>query len=207
MDYTPKEYPVFRRMDENLIAGISGKTLLLTLAAAALGVAIYAGLGLITVEAPAEIGYAESAEMLSELEQMRDALRYEELLALAEDAQTPEELDAIRLELGVLSHSTLKGLGEEDIAFLASEAKGAGLAPGSTSEQIDLLLPATQMVSEPAISSYHRLIVALLPAVLTIALRFEANGASLLRHVRNASDYKRSQKEYFYRSRTGEIPS
>lgn len=196
--YKPVEYPVFRRMDENLIAGISGKTALLALAAAALGFVLYAALGLITITQPQEVGYAQRSDQVAELERMRDAMRYieaEELLAeLGDDG-------ALELEMGVLASSTLAGLDHADIEGLAKAGEEAGLSPDMTVEDISALVPATIEAAVPALGAYERFVISALPAIAVVALRYEANGVSLLRAMGNRLAYDRSQKSYFYRSR------
>ena len=194
--YKPVEYPVFRRMDENLIAGISGKTALLTLIAAAFGVFLYAALGLITVTQAQELGFAERSERAAELEQMRDAMRYLEAEALLTEVG---EDGALELEMSVLASSTLSGLDHAGIEGLARSGSEAGLRPDMGAEDILALVPATSDVATPALGAYERIVVSALPAIAVVALRYEANGVSVLRAMGNRLAYSRSQKSYFYR--------
>lgn len=195
--YKPVEYPVFRRMDENLIAGISGKTVLLALVAAAFGFFLYAALGLITTAQPQEVGYAERSERIAECERMRDAMRYLEAEGLL--AEVGED-GALELEMGVLISSTLAGLDRAGIEALAQAGEEAGLSPDMTPEDISALVPATIEAAVPALGAYERLVLSALPAIAVVALRYEANGVSPLRALRNRIEYNRSQKSYFYRS-------
>lgn len=198
MEYKPVEYPVFRRMDGNVIAGISGRTALLAAAAALLGVVLYAALGLVTVTEEREAGYAEAAAVAAEYEQMRDASRFMEIAgALA----TPELAGDAELELEaeMLLAGTLRGLDVEDVAAIAEEAREAGVTADMGAGELEGLMPLVGVEEVPALSGYCRLVVALVPLILTVALNYEANGVSAIRKIRNHRDYGRSQREYFYR--------
>lgn len=194
--YKPVEYPVFRRMDENLIAGISAKTVLFTLIAAAFGVFLYVALGSITTTQPQEVGYAQRSGRLVELERMRDAMRYleaEELLAeVGEDG-------ALELEMSVLATSTLSGLDHAGIEGLAQAGSEAGLGPDMGADDIAALVPEIADVTVAALSAYERIVISALPAIAVVALRYEANGVSILRAIGNRLAFNRSQKSYFYR--------
>lgn len=198
--YKPVEYPVFRRMDENLIAGISGKTVFLALVAVALGFFLYTALGLITTTQFQEIGFAEHSEQIVELERMRDAMRYLEAEELLEEIG---EDGALELEMSVLASSTLAGLDHAGIESLAQMGEGAGLSPNLEAEAIAALVPATAEVAVPALGAYERIVISALPAIAVVALRYEANGVSPLRAMKNRLEYNRSQKSYFYRSQGG----
>lgn len=194
--YKPVEYPVFRRMDENLIAGISAKTVLFTLIAAAFGVFLYVALGSITTTQPQEVGYAQRSGRIVELERMRDAMRYleaEKLLAeVGEDG-------TLELEMSVLATSTLSGLDHAGIEGLAQEGSEAGLGPDMGADDIAALVPETADVAVAALSAYERIVISALPAIAVVALRYEANGVSILRAIGNRLAFNRSQKSYFYR--------
>lgn len=191
--YKPVEYPVFRRMDGNLIPGVSGLTVALALVAAAAGFLVYAALGLITVTQVQEVGFSERSELISEKEAMRDAARYLELEA---------SLDLSRgegaLELEVLSSSTLSGLTHEEIEGLAEAAEAAGITSATTDAEIDASVPQEAPAEVPALSGYRRLVISSLPAIAVIALRYEANGVSPIRIMRKRLEYERSQKGFFY---------
>ncbi len=195
--YKPLEYPVFRRMDENLIAGVSAKTTALALIAAVLGFFLYAALGLITTTQTQDLDFAHRSEQIAEYERMRDAMRFleaEELLKeLGEDG-------ALELEMSVLSSSTLSGLDHAGIKSLAQAGQDAGLSPDSDSGAIAALAPLAADVSVPVLGAYERLVLSALPAIAVVALRYEANGVSPLRAMKNRLAYDRSQKSYFYRS-------
>ena len=194
MDYKPVEYPVFRRMDGNVIAGISGRTALLAAAAALLGLLVYAGLGLVTVTVEREPGYAEQAEAASEYGRMRDAARFMEIAdALAQPGAAGS--DELQREAEGLSGTSLLGLSIEEVAALAERAGEAGVSAGMAAA----LAPASVAEEVPALSGYCRLVVALVPMILTVALNYEANGVTAIRKIRNHRDYGRSQREYFYR--------
>lgn len=194
--YKPVEYPVFRRMDENLIAGISAKTVLFTLIAAAFGVFLYVALGSITTTQPQEVGYAQRSGRIVELERMRDAMRYleaEKLLAeVGEDG-------TLELEMNVLATSTLSGLDHAGIEGLARAGSEAGLGPDMGADDIAALVPETADVAVAALSAYERIVISALPAIAVVALRYEANGVSILRAIGNRLAFNRSQKSYFYR--------
>lgn len=194
--YKPVEYPVFRRMDENLIAGISAKTVLFTLIAAAFGVFLYVALGSITTTQPQEVGYAQRSGRIVELERMRDAMRYleaEKLLAeVGEDG-------TLELEMSVLATSTLSGLDHAGIEGLAQAGSEAGLGPDMGADDIAALVPETADVAVAALSAYERIVISALPAIAVVALRYEANGVSILRAIGNRLAFNRSQKSYFYR--------
>lgn len=198
MDYKPVEYPVFRRMDGNVIAGVSGKTALLAAAAALLGFLIYAGLSLITVTQESDVGYAEAAAIVAEYEQMRDAVRFMEL---ADALSTPERAkdEALALEADTLARTTLRGLDVEDVALLAERGEAAGIEAGMSREELEEIMPLKAEVEVPALSGYSRIVVSIAPMLLIIALNYEVNGISALRKMRNHFECRRSQQSYYYR--------
>lgn len=188
----PKEYPIFRRMDPNVIPGMSLKSILLVLAAGLAGLMVFFALGGITAPAEIETPYQTVMEREAEYAKMQNCIIYEELVADKASAESQAMARSIR------DHA-LGDMTTSDIASKAKEGRGLGITSEMRPEELRDMVPATVIEEQPVLSGMARGIIAVLPALIMGAWRFCRNGISISLEVKNLIEYNKSQKLYEYR--------
>ena len=189
-------YPIFRRMDANVLPGLSAKSIARIACLLVAGALLFAASGNITKTEVAELGYAERAEARSALDAKAAALAYVELEGRIEAGELPREAAS---ELSSIESYALSGLSEEEIYALAEEARSLGIAADASSAELEALIPETYEREAPLIPDAQRLLLCLSPALLAVGFLFEVGGCSLSGHLRQLVVFKRSKRAYFVR--------
>lgn len=187
-----KEYPIFRRMDPNVIPGMSLKSILLVLAAGLAGVLVFFALGAITMPVEVETPYQQTMELEARYAEMQNCIVYEEAAADKDNPSSQAMARSIR-DYALSNRTTA------EIAELAKEGRELGLTATTQPSEIAAMVPGTVMEEQPVLSGLVRGIVGILPALLMGAWRFCRNGISISLEVKNLIEYNKSQKLYEYR--------
>lgn len=189
--WTPNEYMVFRKMDGNIIPGMSVKAVLSVAAALILAVVLFVGMGMATHEVSKPLGYTDASAVQTEYVNRASALIY-----LEQKRELPQS--EWELKLGGMRQYTLGSFTDEQIEQLALEAIDLGMTKETTREQAQAMAPKTGAVQEPIVPGTTRAIIALLPAILLATLLFENKGISLHRELGVWAEWSRAQKNYYH---------
>lgn len=187
-----KTYLILRRMTPNILPGLGLREILVALAALALGVLLFVGLGI-----PQKTFYGDAdaewrMERTQELEKCWQAYRYVELSAKSGNESATAQAENIK-------GTYLRGLTDDEIYALAAQAKEEGVA-GIDRTEISSLVPEQTEQQENAVPMTFRLAALFLPPIVVIFLFWAPQGGSVISELRQVSSNRKRQRLYVYES-------